>query len=198
MGRCAPRFNGFQQQDAQELLAFVLDGLHEDLNRYVVCVCMWCACGVHVVWMQKMLMFDWWLFRVKEKPYKELKDSDGRPDEEVAKEVRDMMAVLLMLLKVNLFRWYIHRLGTITCLGTSPSLWTCSKGRWELSHPPQSMLMTLVTVFLLFFSWSLLSDAKLVTTRAYDLTPSPSYLFLCQWRAPSTLRQLVGVVTCLV
>ena len=27
-------------------------------------------------------------FRVKEKPYKELKDSDGRPDEEVAKEVR--------------------------------------------------------------------------------------------------------------
>ena len=34
VGRCAPRFNGFQQQDAQELLAFVLDGLHEDLNRY--------------------------------------------------------------------------------------------------------------------------------------------------------------------
>ena len=33
VGRCAPRFNGFQQQDAQELLAFVLDGLHEDLNR---------------------------------------------------------------------------------------------------------------------------------------------------------------------
>lgn len=37
VGRCAPRFNGFQQQDAQELLAFVLDGLHEDLNRYVYC-----------------------------------------------------------------------------------------------------------------------------------------------------------------
>ena len=35
VGRCAPRFNGFQQQDAQELLAFVLDGLHEDLNRYI-------------------------------------------------------------------------------------------------------------------------------------------------------------------
>ena len=33
VGRYAPRFNGFQQQDAQELLAFVLDGLHEDLNR---------------------------------------------------------------------------------------------------------------------------------------------------------------------
>ena len=39
VGRCAPRFNGFQQQDAQELLAFVLDGLHEDLNRYIACVC---------------------------------------------------------------------------------------------------------------------------------------------------------------
>ncbi|CAI8055035.1 Ubiquitin carboxyl-terminal hydrolase 32 [Geodia barretti] len=50
---------GFQQQDAQELLAFLLDGLHEDLNR------------------------------VKEKPYKELKDSDGRPDDEVSREAWD-------------------------------------------------------------------------------------------------------------
>ncbi|CAB1348315.1 unnamed protein product, partial [Coregonus sp. 'balchen'] len=52
----APRFNGFQQQDSQELLAFLLDGLHEDLNR------------------------------VHEKPYVELKDSNGRPDWEVALE----------------------------------------------------------------------------------------------------------------
>jgi ubiquitin carboxyl-terminal hydrolase 4/11/15 len=29
----APQFGGFRQQDAQELLAFLLDGLHEDLNR---------------------------------------------------------------------------------------------------------------------------------------------------------------------
>lgn len=40
----------------QELLAFLLDGLHEDLNR------------------------------VKQKPYIETKDSDGQPDEEVADE----------------------------------------------------------------------------------------------------------------
>lgn len=40
----------------QELLAFLLDGLHEDLNR------------------------------VKCKPYMEAKDGDGRPDEEVADE----------------------------------------------------------------------------------------------------------------
>ncbi|XP_076831887.1 ubiquitin carboxyl-terminal hydrolase 32 isoform X2 [Brachyhypopomus gauderio] len=59
IAKYAPRFNGFQQQDSQELLAFLLDGLHEDLNR------------------------------VHEKPYVELKDSDGRPDTEVATEAWD-------------------------------------------------------------------------------------------------------------
>lgn len=59
IGRYAPRFNGFQQHDSQEFLSFLLDGLHEDLNR------------VHL------------------KPYVELKDSDGRPDEEVAHEAWD-------------------------------------------------------------------------------------------------------------
>ncbi|XP_064158454.1 ubiquitin carboxyl-terminal hydrolase 32 isoform X1 [Anguilla rostrata] len=59
IAKYAPRFNGFQQQDSQELLAFLLDGLHEDLNR------------------------------VHEKPYVELKDSDGRPDWEVASEAWD-------------------------------------------------------------------------------------------------------------
>ncbi|KAL8090012.1 hypothetical protein AgCh_039466 [Apium graveolens] len=52
----APQFSGFNQHDSQELLAFLLDGLHEDVNR------------------------------VKNKPYAEVKDSDGRPDEEVADE----------------------------------------------------------------------------------------------------------------
>ena len=28
-----PRFEGYQQHDAQELLNVLLDGLHEDLNR---------------------------------------------------------------------------------------------------------------------------------------------------------------------
>lgn len=35
IGKYAPRFNGFQQHDSQELLSFLLDGLHEDLNRWV-------------------------------------------------------------------------------------------------------------------------------------------------------------------
>nr|ABA99902.2 Ubiquitin carboxyl-terminal hydrolase family protein, expressed [Oryza sativa Japonica Group] len=56
LARFAPQFSGFNQHDSQELLAFLLDGLHEDLNR------------------------------VKCKPYSEAKDSDGRPDEEVADE----------------------------------------------------------------------------------------------------------------
>lgn len=47
----APRFSGYQQQDSQELMAFLLDGLHEDLNR------------------------------VRKKPYIEVKNANGRPDE---------------------------------------------------------------------------------------------------------------------
>ncbi|XP_069792713.1 ubiquitin carboxyl-terminal hydrolase 4 isoform X2 [Narcine bancroftii] len=56
VGCFAPQFSGYQQQDSQELLAFLLDGLHEDLNR------------------------------VKKKPYLELKDANGREDEVVARE----------------------------------------------------------------------------------------------------------------
>jgi ubiquitin carboxyl-terminal hydrolase 4/11 len=33
LGKWAPQFSGFQQQDSQELLSFLMDGLHEDLNR---------------------------------------------------------------------------------------------------------------------------------------------------------------------
>ena len=32
IGRHAPQFSGYAQQDSHELLAFLLDGLHEDLN----------------------------------------------------------------------------------------------------------------------------------------------------------------------
>lgn len=56
LAKFAPQFGGYSQQDSQELLAFLLDGLHEDLNR------------------------------IKNKPYVEEKDADGRPDEEVAAE----------------------------------------------------------------------------------------------------------------
>ncbi|VEU39287.1 unnamed protein product [Pseudo-nitzschia multistriata] len=52
----APQFLGYHQHDAQELLAFLLDGIHEDLNR------------------------------VKERPYVEDRDCDGSNDEEDAVE----------------------------------------------------------------------------------------------------------------
>ena len=54
MGRFNESFAGNEQHDAQELLAFLLSGLSEDLNRIV------------------------------KKPYIEAPDSDGRPDEELA------------------------------------------------------------------------------------------------------------------
>lgn len=57
VSRFAPQFSGFAQHDCQELMAFLLDGLHEDLNR------------------------------VKEKPYIPANDGiDNRPQVEVAKE----------------------------------------------------------------------------------------------------------------
>lgn len=53
IGEFAPRFNGYSQQDSQELTSFLLDGLHEDLNR------------------------------IKKKPYVEENVNDSLPDEEV-------------------------------------------------------------------------------------------------------------------
>ncbi|KAL6068112.1 Ubiquitin carboxyl-terminal hydrolase 11 [Balamuthia mandrillaris] len=35
LSKYAPQFSGYQQHDSQEFLTFVLDGLHEDLNRVV-------------------------------------------------------------------------------------------------------------------------------------------------------------------
>lgn len=51
IARYAPQFTGYCQHDAQELMNFLLDFLNEDLNR------------------------------IKEKPYIEDKDANGRPDE---------------------------------------------------------------------------------------------------------------------
>jgi ubiquitin C-terminal hydrolase len=54
IGRFNASFTGYQQHDSQELLAFLLDGLHEDLNRII------------------------------KKPYIELPDFDNMSDDEVA------------------------------------------------------------------------------------------------------------------
>ncbi|KAG0182754.1 CSN-associated deubiquitinating enzyme Ubp12 [Apophysomyces sp. BC1021] len=54
IGRFSPAFMGYQQHDSQELLSFLLDGLHEDLNRII------------------------------KKPYIELSDLDDMQDVEIA------------------------------------------------------------------------------------------------------------------
>lgn len=57
VGSFAPQFSGYMQQDCQELMAFLLDGLHEDFNR------------------------------ITKKPYIEVKtDVDQRPNHIVAQE----------------------------------------------------------------------------------------------------------------
>lgn len=56
VSRFRAQFQGFDQHDAQEFLNVLLEGLSEDLNRTI------------------------------RKPYVEMKDSAGRPDEEVAEE----------------------------------------------------------------------------------------------------------------
>ena len=57
VARYAPQFSGYNQQDSQEFMSFLLDGLHEDLNR------------------------------VKQKPYVAKKDEDkSKTDSELAEE----------------------------------------------------------------------------------------------------------------
>ena len=60
VGEFQPRFAGYAQQDSSELLSFLLDGLHEDLNR------------------------------VLKKPTTAAVESNGRPDAIVASESWDM------------------------------------------------------------------------------------------------------------
>jgi ubiquitin carboxyl-terminal hydrolase 2 len=57
IGKVASRFTGYDQQDAQEFLRFLLDGLHEDLNRVL-----------------------------KKPPYYEIKDRANARDREVSDE----------------------------------------------------------------------------------------------------------------
>ena len=35
IGEFAPQFSGYSQQDSQELMNFLLDGLHEDCNKVI-------------------------------------------------------------------------------------------------------------------------------------------------------------------
>lgn len=56
IGKFQPMFVGYEQHDSGQLISYLLDGLHEDLNR------------------------------IKVKPYVETKNHDGRPDHVLSKE----------------------------------------------------------------------------------------------------------------
>jgi ubiquitin carboxyl-terminal hydrolase 4/11/15 len=91
IGRFAPSFTGYHQHDSQELLAFLLDGLHEDLNRII------------------------------KKPYTEVPDSNGRPDEEVANDCWNIHKARNDSIIVDLFQGQYK--STLVC----PE---CDKVRW--------------------------------------------------------------------
>ncbi|KAL3942542.1 MAG: hypothetical protein SGBAC_003288 [Bacillariaceae sp.] len=84
LGTFAPQFDGYRQHDSQELLAFLLDGIHEDLNR------------------------------VKNRPYIEDKDCDGRSDENDAIESWKNYLRRNKSLVVDLFQGQLK--NTCTCL----------------------------------------------------------------------------------
>lgn len=85
------RFTDFQQHDSQEFLAFLLDGLHEDLNR------------VHA------------------KPYVELKDSDDRTDEDVRNSLDGLREIssLRLLKSTGRTTWHATHRSLSTCFTDS-------------------------------------------------------------------------------
>ncbi|KAJ3328167.1 CSN-associated deubiquitinating enzyme Ubp12 [Blyttiomyces sp. JEL0837] len=86
IGRFNPTFVGYSQQDSQELLQFLLDGLHEDLNR------------------------------IKKKPYIEAPDMDGMPEEEIAIKSWEMYRARNDSAIVDLFQGeYKSRVECVDC-----------------------------------------------------------------------------------
>lgn len=84
VGKRVTKFSGFGQQDSCELINYVLDLMHEDLNR------------------------------VKKKPYVEMKDSEGRPDDIVSSEHWDAFLARNKSIIVDLM--YGQLKSTVECL----------------------------------------------------------------------------------
>ena len=86
------QFRGYRQHDSQDFLGFVMDGLHEDLNR------------------------------VSDKPYVEKKDSNGRPDTVVAREGWEGHLLRNRSVVVDHFHGQLRsQLRCLTCQHTSVS-----------------------------------------------------------------------------
>ncbi|KAJ3097269.1 ubiquitin carboxyl-terminal hydrolase [Phlyctochytrium planicorne] len=86
IGQFNQTFMGYSQQDSQELLQFLLDGLHEDLNR------------------------------IKKKPYIEAPDMDGLPDEVISAKSWEIYRARNDSAIVDLFQGeYKSRVECLTC-----------------------------------------------------------------------------------
>ncbi|KAJ3402329.1 CSN-associated deubiquitinating enzyme Ubp12 [Chytriomyces hyalinus] len=86
IGRFNQTFLGYSQQDSQELLQFLLDGLHEDLNR------------------------------IKKKPYVEQPEMEGRPDAEIASKAWELYRLRNDSQIVDLFQGeYKSRVECVEC-----------------------------------------------------------------------------------
>ncbi|KAJ3171843.1 ubiquitin carboxyl-terminal hydrolase [Geranomyces variabilis] len=86
IGKFNSMFAGYSQQDSQELLGFLVDGLHEDLNR------------------------------IKQKPYIEAPNMDGKPDAEIAAKAWEIYCMRNDSVIVDLFQGqYKSRVECIQC-----------------------------------------------------------------------------------
>jgi ubiquitin C-terminal hydrolase len=87
LAKICKQFAGTEQHDAQEFLALLMDGLHEDLNR------------------------------VRVKQYVPLKDSEGRPDETVAAESWYHYLKTNKSVVVDLFQGQLKSMVKCSCCG---------------------------------------------------------------------------------
>ncbi|KRG06553.1 ubiquitin carboxyl-terminal hydrolase 32 isoform X1 [Drosophila mojavensis] len=165
----APQFAGGGQHDSQELLEWLLDALHEDLNR------------------------------VMEKPYSELKDSDGRPDKIVAAEAWAQHHARNQSIIIDLF--YGQLKSKVSCLGCGhESVRFDPFSLLSLPLPVENYVYLEVLVILLDGSVPIKYGLRLNSECKYGdlkhklatLCPlQPSLMLVCEiWN--SQIRQVVG------
>ncbi|XP_017956703.1 ubiquitin carboxyl-terminal hydrolase 32 isoform X3 [Drosophila navojoa] len=165
----APQFAGGGQHDSQELLEWLLDALHEDLNR------------------------------VMEKPYSELKDSDGRPDKIVAAEAWSQHHARNQSIIIDLF--YGQLKSKVSCLDCGhESVRFDPFSLLSLPLPVENYVYLEVLVILLDGSVPIKYGLRLNSECKYGdlkhklatLCPlQPSLMLVCEiWN--SQIRQVVG------
>lgn len=130
IGDLCPQFQGYNQHDAHELLNFLLDGLHEDLNR------------------------------IFNKPFTDMVEAKGRPDDVVAREFFDTYKLRNDRSARSPCTSTMHK-PSLTLLSPLPLVFSCLFGSLSLPLPcgPSPSLLVLhlrvwhVFVPPFFFGW---------------------------------------------